>query len=264
MIRFRLNFRFGCPTFGLAVLTSQDIFCMTAFLALAPALPQGLSQIYQQVSQLVASLIAAVSSYWVAIGHSLASVPAQIPTAINAPAVWHLALYWLLVLVMVVGVIGAVVPALPGITLIVGAIVVWGLVAGFVGLKWALGVAIAALLLSIAIDYLAGVLGAQRVGASQWGQIGAFIGMFLGLFGLLPLLPTGIPLLGLLVGTVLGAFIGEFLHRRELKLLRRIKQSAKVGLAIVVGTLVGNILQGVLALISLVVFLVTTWPSHWA
>lgn len=237
---------------------------MTAFSALAPALPQGLSQLYQQVSQWMASAVTAVSSYLVAIGHSMANLPAQVPTAIDAPAVWHLALYWLLVLVMVVGVAGAVVPALPGISLIVGAIVVWGLVAGFVGLKWALGVAIAALVLSFAIDYLAGVLGAQRVGASNWGQIGAFIGMFLGLFGLLPLLPTGIPLLGLLVGTVLGAFIGEFLHRRELKLFQRVKQSAKVGLAIVVGTLVGNILQGVLALISLVVFLVTTWPGNWA
>ncbi|MBD2112782.1 DUF456 family protein [Nodosilinea sp. FACHB-141] len=165
---------------------------------------------------------------------------------------------------MVVGVIGAVVPALPGITLIVGAMVIWGLVVGFVGLKWALGVAIAALILSFVIDYLAGVLGAQRVGASNWGQIGAFIGMFFGLFGLLPLLPTGIPLLGLLIGTVMGAFIGEFLHRRELKLLQRVKQSAKVGLAIVVGTLVGNVLQGILALISLIVFLATTWPGSWA
>ncbi|TVQ07511.1 MAG: DUF456 family protein [Leptolyngbya sp. DLM2.Bin27] len=164
---------------------------------------------------------------------------------------------------MVVGVIGAVVPALPGVTLIVGAIAVWGLAVGFSGLQWALGVAIAALLLSFAIDYLAGVVSAQRVGASGWGQTGAFIGMFLGLFGLLPLLPTGIPLLGLLVGTVVGAFLGEFLHRRELKPLPRVKQSAKVGLAIVVGTLVGNILQGVLALISLIVFLVTTWPSGW-
>jgi uncharacterized protein len=189
------------------------------------------------------------------------SLVAQVPIAIAPAPPWHLAVYWLLVLVMGVGVVGAVVPALPGITLIVGAIALWGLVAGFAGLQWALGVAIAALLLSVLIDYLAGVLGAQRVGASSWGQIGAFIGMFVGLFGLLPFLPTGIPLLGLVAGTVLGAFIGEFLHRRELKLLQRLKQSIKVGLAIVVGTLVGNLLQGILALISLVIFLVTTWPA---
>ncbi|MGB3137905.1 MAG: DUF456 family protein, partial [Nodosilinea sp.] len=145
---------------------------MSAFFA-ALALSQGLSQTYQQVSQWLAGLVAAIGGYLVAFGHSIASLPAQVPTAINAPAVWHLALYWLLVLIMVVGVIGAVVPAMPGITLIVGAVLVWGFVVGFVGLKWALGIAIAALILSFAIDYLAGVLGAQRVGASNWGQIGA-------------------------------------------------------------------------------------------
>jgi uncharacterized protein YqgC (DUF456 family) len=234
-----------------------------AAIAQAFALPQGLTQSYQQVGQWVVHVIHGVGAYLVQLGHSIANLPAQVqvPTSLDASQVWHLALYWLLVLVMVVGVVGAVVPALPGITLIVAAIVVWGLVAGFAGLKWALGVAIAALVFSFIIDYLAGVLGAQRVGASNWGQIGAFIGMFLGFFGLLPFLPTGIPLLGILLGTVLGAFIGEFLHRRELKLLQRIQQSAKVGLAIVVGTLVGNILQGILALVSLVVFMVTTWPG---
>jgi uncharacterized protein YqgC (DUF456 family) len=230
-----------------------------------PSAPQGIAHFYQQLAQWVMQIFSATGDYLVGLGHSIAHLPAQVqvPTALAPNQLWPLVVYWLLVLVMVVGVIGAVVPALPGITLIVGAIAVWGLVAGFAGLKWALGVAIAALLLSVAIDYLAGVLGAQRVGASSWGQIGAFIGMFFGLFGLLPLLPTGIPLLGLVVGTVLGAFIGEFLHRRELKLLQRIKQSTKVGLAIVVGTLVGNILQGILAFISLVVFLVTTWPGSW-
>lgn len=237
---------------------------MAVSIAQAFAPTQNLPQLYQQVSQWVVHTVHSAGTYLVQAEQSLALLPAQVqlPTVPDTSQAWHLALYSLLVLVMVVGVVGAVVPALPGITLIVAAIVVWGLVAGFAGLKWALGVAIAALVLSFIIDYLAGVLGAQRVGASSWGQIGAFVGMFLGLFGLLPLLPTGIPLLGLLVGTVLGAFIGEFLHRRELKLWLRVQQSAKVGLAIVVGTLVGNILQGVLALISLIVFLVTTWPGR--
>jgi uncharacterized protein YqgC (DUF456 family) len=237
---------------------------MALFVAQAPvppSSPQPLTQLYQQISQWMSQLLATASNYLVQVSHGGADLLAQVSVAISSPSVWHPILYWLLILVMLCGVIGAVVPALPGITLIVGAIVIWGLVAGFAGLKLALGVAIAALVLSFAIDYLAGVLGAQRVGASQWGQIGAFIGMFLGLFGLLPLLPTGIPLLGILLGTVLGAFIGEFLHRRELKLWQRIKQSAKVGIAIVVGTLVGNILQGILALASVVVFLVTTWPG---
>jgi uncharacterized protein len=225
-----------------------------------PASSPWWSALYQQVVQGVTQGASALITALGQVGYGLAQLPGQVSPVVTAPALWQPVLYTVVVLVMVVGVVGSVIPALPGITLILGGLVVWGLVVGFAGLKWALGVTLAALVLSVAIDYLAGVLGAQRVGASRWGQIGAFIGMFLGLFGLLPLLPTGIPLLGLLVGTVLGAFVGEFLHRRELKLGQRIKQSGKVGLAIVVGTLVGNILQGILALISVVVFLVTTWP----
>lgn len=185
-------------------------------------------------------------------------------TPATSTAVWHPVLYGVLVVVGVAGVVGALVPALPGISLVLGAIVVWGLVVGFGSLKWALGVVIGATLLSVVIDYLAGMLGAHRVGASVWGQVGAVVGMFLGLFGLLPFLPTGIPLLGLLLGTIIGAFLGEFLHRRELALDQRLTQAGKVGLAIVVGTLVGNLLQAVLALIALGVFVATTWPSVWA
>lgn len=199
------------------------------------------------------------------LGASLAApMSAMVAQTTGAGAlVWQPVLYGLLVLVMLVGVVGAVVPALPGMSLVLGAVIGWGFVVGFSSLKWALGVAIVATVLSVLIDYLAGVLGAQRVGASTWGQVGAFIGMFLGLFGLLPFLPTGIPLLGLLLGTVMGAFIGEFLHRRDLKLGPRMTQSGKVGLAIVVGTLVGNVLQGILALIAFVVFVVTTWQGVW-
>jgi uncharacterized protein YqgC (DUF456 family) len=231
---------------------------------LAPALTDlvpWFDQLYNRISQLVLALTHSVEVFLGQLGTTLTSWLGQTTTTLGSEALWHPLLYWLLVLLMVFGVIGAVVPTLPGITLVLGAIVIWGLVVGFQGLTLALGVAIAALLLSLAIDYLAGVLGAQKAGASRWGQIGAIVGMFLGLFGLLPFLPTGIPLLGLLLGTVLGAFVGEFLHRGNLQFWPRIQQSVKVGIAIVVGTLVGNLLQGLLALISVVVFLVTTWPG---
>jgi len=194
------------------------------------------------------------------LGDRLTNLPTELAPALTTPQVWYPLVYGLLLLLMAVGVVGAIIPTLPGITLVLGVMVIWGLVAGFSGLKWALGVGVVALILSVLIDYLAGVLGAQRVGASAWGQVGAFVGMFLGLFGLLPLLPTGIPLLGILLGTVLGAFLGEFLHRRDLGLWPRSQQSLKVGIAIVVGTLVGNVLQAILALVSVIVFVVTTWP----
>ena len=171
-------------------------------------------------------------------------------------------LYWVLVLVMVAGIVGAFVPAFPGIGLIVAAVGIWGAIAGFSKAVYiALGVAAAIFIVTTAIDYLAGYLGAKKVGASSWGQIGAVVGMVLGLLGLLPALPLGGPILGLFFGSMAGAFVGEMLYRRDLALGERCKLGAKVSLAIVVSSLLGNVIAGILAIIATAVFLVATWPT---
>lgn len=164
-------------------------------------------------------------------------------------------LYWLLVAVMGVGVVGAVVPGLPGVILMVIAIVIWGMVTGFAGVGIPLTVAIVALLANLAIDFLATYLGAKQAGASRWGQIGAIVGLLLGVFGLLPALPFGGPLIGLIFGPLLGAVVGEYLYRKDWKV------AFKAGLGIIVGTLVGSLVEGLLALLVLIVFLVTTWSQ---
>ena len=168
--------------------------------------------------------------------------------------------YWVLVLVMLGGVVGSFVPGLPGSSLILGAIAVWGLFDGFSTVGWALGVAAVVLLLSIGVDMLATYVGAQQAGASNWGQIGAIVGFALGFLGLLPALPFGGPLVGMLFGPLLGAFVGEFLYRKDLKFAPRVKVAFKAGIGIVVGSLVGNLIQGLLAIAAIVVFLFTTWP----
>lgn len=164
-------------------------------------------------------------------------------------------LYWLLIAIMLLGVIGAIVPALPGTILIVVAIVVWGLVNGFSPILLPLGVSVVVLLLNFGIDYLAAYYGAKKAGASRWGQIGAIVGLFVGLFGLLPALPIGGPLLGVLIGPLLGAFIGELIYQRDLK------QAAQAALGIFVGTVVGKIVEGLLAIVPVAVFLFTTWSQ---
>ncbi len=163
-------------------------------------------------------------------------------------------IYWLLVVVMVAGVIGSVVPAVPGVGLIAVAILVWGLIKGFGTVAISLGVAIAVLLLGIGVDFLATFWGAKKAGASRWGQIGAIVGLVAGVLGLLPALPVGGPILGLLIGPFLGAFIGELLHRRQPI------QALKAALGVVVSSLIGNLIQGLLAIATVIVFLVTTWP----
>jgi uncharacterized protein YqgC (DUF456 family) len=165
-------------------------------------------------------------------------------------------IYFLLVALMVVGIIGAVVPAIPGSSLILTAIIIWGFISGsFAAIKIPLIVTVIVLILSIGVDFLASYIGAKQAGASKWGQIGAIIGFVLGFLGLLPALPFGGPLLGMLIGPLLGAIIGEFIYRRELW------PAVKAGIGIVVGSIVGNLIQGLLAIAAVVVFLVTTWPQ---
>lgn len=171
-------------------------------------------------------------------------------------------LYWILLALMAVGVIGAVVPVIPGPSLILGSILVWIVVQGAGNISWLPFIAIfVILILSAGVQVLAGYWGAKQAGASKWGQIGALIGLGLGFFGLLPALPVGGPLIGILFGPLLGAFIGEFLYRKELPFGERANLAFKAGIGIVLGSLVGNLIEGLLALLAVIIFVVTTWPT---
>lgn len=171
-----------------------------------------------------------------------------------------LLLYWILLGVMALGVVGAFLPMLPGISLILAAILVWGIATGFSGVGWALVVTVITLVLSGIVDFLAAYFGAKQAGGSRWGQIGAVVGMVLGFLGLLPALPLGGPILGILLGAVLGAFIGEFLYRHNLAWGERLRKSLTVGFAVVVSSLMGNLVEGFLALVAVSFFVFTTWP----
>ncbi|MBV8884446.1 MAG: DUF456 family protein [Chroococcidiopsidaceae cyanobacterium CP_BM_RX_35] len=170
-------------------------------------------------------------------------------------------LYWILVAVMVVGVIGSIFPGFPGTILVLVGIVIWGATQGFSSVYLALGFTIVVLLLNFGIDFLASFWGAKQFGASKWGQIGAVVGLLLGVFGFLPVLTFGGPLIGIIVGPLVGAIAGEFLYRRELELAERAKLSLQAGVGIVVGSLVGKLIQVLLALVAVAVFIFTTWDA---
>lgn len=170
-------------------------------------------------------------------------------------------LYWVLLLVMLVGVVGAILPAVPGPSLILIAAVVWWIATGFSGFGLPTVVVIVLLVLSLGVELLAAYLGAKRFGASRWGVIGAIVGLVLGIVGLLPALPFGGPIVGLFFGPVAGAFIGEFLFRRTLELSERIWQSLRACVGIVVGTVIGKLMEFFLAIAAFVIFIIDTWPQ---
>ncbi len=158
-----------------------------------------------------------------------------------------------------VGVVGAVIPIVPGPSLILGASVIAGILYHWDNATITLIVSGVVLVMCFTIEQLAGIWGAQKAGASHWGQIGSIVGLFLGFFGLLPALPFGGPLVGLFFGPFIGAVVGELCYPREAPIADRLKISFKAGVGIVTGSVIGLLLQGLLTLVAAIVFVVTTW-----
>jgi uncharacterized protein len=164
-----------------------------------------------------------------------------------------------LLLISLVGVIGAVVPVMPGPSLILGASVIAGFLYHWDRVTITLVVSGIVLAMCFAIEQLSGIWGAQKAGGSHWGQIGSIVGLVLGFVGLLPALPFGGPLVGMFFGPFIGAVIGELLYPRSVPIADRFKVSFRAGVGIVVGSVLGLLLQGLLSLVAAIVFVVTTW-----
>ena len=168
-------------------------------------------------------------------------------------------IYVALLLTTLLGVVGAVVPVIPGPSLILGASIVAGVLYHWDNVTISLVTSSVVLVMCFAIDQLSGIWGAQKAGASHWGQIGSIVGLFLGFFGLLPALPFGGPLVGMFFGPFIGAVVGELLYPRQLPFDARFKISFKAGVGIVAGSVIGLLLQGLLSLVAAIVFVANTW-----
>lgn len=136
-------------------------------------------------------------------------------------------LLWLIAVALVlVGIAGTVLPAIPGVPLVFLGLVIAAAADDFERVGWPSLFVLAVLtLVAIAVDFVAGALGAKRVGASPWAIVGAAAGSFVGLF-------FGLP--GLVAGPFAGAALGEWLAIRDLK------RAGKVGLATWIAILVAS------------------------
>lgn len=149
---------------------------------------------------------------------------------------------WLAAIVcMAVGLIGSVVPVIPGSALIAGAALVHRLVVGAEhGASWWVIAGLLALTaLSFAIDAAAGYFGARRFGATRWGAVGAVIGGIVGIF-------TGFVLL--LVLPIVGAIVGEIIGGK------RGMEAGRAGW----GTFLGN-MAGMIAKLAIALGMVVWW-----
>lgn len=151
-----------------------------------------------------------------------------------------IALYLLAAVLMIGGFAGNILPALPGIPMIFGGIWLAAAVDGYqrVGTGWLVAIGVLGAF-GVLVDFMAGALGAKRVGASKmavWGAtLGTVIGMFFGL-------------LGLALGPFVGALAGELAAGNS------VLRSTHVGIGTWLGLLFGTLVKLVISLVMIGLF----------
>lgn len=156
----------------------------------------------------------------------------------------------LVLLAMLVGLVGTLVPILPGIALMWFAAVAYGFAVGFDAL------AVVVLLIVTVLTVVAVVLGivvpkraATASGASTRSQLVAAVGAIIGFFV--------IPIVGLLVGAVVGLGIAEYVDKRDWPVARAST------IAVAKGFGISTLLQFATAFLILLVWTVWAQAVIW-
>jgi uncharacterized protein len=150
-------------------------------------------------------------------------------------------LYALGALALAAGMAGLVLPAVPGAPLMVAGVALLAWAGHFALLGW--GTVAAAAVIGVAmmaVDFLAGLLGARAFGASRWAMVGSAVGVVVGLF-------FGLP--GIVLGPALGAVAFELWKDPDLP------RAARAGVGTLLGFLVGGAVKIALAFVMLGVVL---------
>lgn len=113
----------------------------------------------------------------------------------------------LVALAIAVGLVGIVVPLLPGVLLVYAAILVWAVLVHTVASWVTLGVVTVVLAATTAVKYLWPM---RRMRRAEVATSTMLAGAVLGIVGFFV-----IPVLGLVLGFVLGVYLAELLHYRD-------------------------------------------------
>src|SRR5688572_13632331 len=138
--------------------------------------------------------------------------------------------FWMLATILVVtGLVGLVMPAIPGAPLIFAGLFVAAWVEDFVHVgSWTIVILALLALLTYGVDLWATMFGAKKFGASKYAVIGAVLGSIVGIF-------LGFP--GIIFGPFIGAVIGELLAQRNLR------QATWAGIGATIGLVLGAALK---------------------
>lgn len=152
----------------------------------------------------------------------------------------------LVAVVIAIGLVGILVPLLPGSVLVFAAIAVWAFVEQTVVAWVTFGIATAVLAAALLVKYLWPV---KRMRSADVGTWSLLAGGVLGIVGFFV-----VPVLGLILGFVLGIYLAELARRQDHRLAWASTVHAIKGVALSVGVeLTGALLAAVVWALAVVV-----------
>lgn len=148
-------------------------------------------------------------------------------------------------LLVIAGLAGTVLPLLPGTLLVWAGLLMGAWIDDFTRVSVLIVVVITLLAaLAWALDFVAGLMGAKRAGASKLALVGAAVGTVVGIF---------MGLVGVLFMPLVGAAIGEYWAQKDQQ------RAAKVALATWLGLMLGMVAKVVISFVMVGIFLVALW-----
>ena len=145
---------------------------------------------------------------------------------------------------IIIGIIGCIVPGLPGTPIAYAGLWI-AQATEMVDFTWQtlLIWGIVTIVVSV-LDYIVPAWGTKQFGGTKWGVVGSTIGVFAGLF---------FGVVGVIIGPLVGAVLGELMGGKE------VKQALRAGWGSFIGLLFGTILKLVCCGLMAVNFIQAIW-----
>ena len=146
---------------------------------------------------------------------------------------------------MLLGILGSILPVLPGILISWVGLLVFYLAPSVPINYWFLGSTLFIAILIYVLNLIIPAMGTKRYGGSKSGMIGATIGLVIGLFSPIPF--------GIIIGPFIGAFIGEIINKSNRK------SALKAAFGSFIGFLASSFMELMVAFSFLLLFLWKVW-----
>ena len=160
--------------------------------------------------------------------------------------------YFLLILsllLMIVGIIGSLLPALPGPPISWVGILMLYFCQGIETNYWLLGITLVIAIVIGILDYVIPAKGTKYFGGSKYGIWGTNIGLIIGIFAPIPF--------GFLIGPFVGALVGELIYNSQEK-----GRAFKAATGSFIGFLAGTFMKLLVSLLFFGLFLVLVWQNR--